>query len=480
MEGFTMTVSLRDEVHTADFGDKRINYRYGDVVEVLGESPNNSIPAATKSRAAMEATYRFFRNAAVTPAKILKPHADATIERISQCDRVLLVQDTTELDLTRPSQQVSGAGPMDSEARRGAFAHLMVAFSSTGLPLGTVWHKLWARERIETSLSDAARVTNRQKIPIEHKESIRWIEGLRCARDVAAACPDTLCICVSDSEADIYEMFSEPRSKGDDESSPKVHLLIRACQTRSTTTGNWLEDVRATPCLLDKPIRVSARKAKIKITKQKRGQSRDARLATVEIRAETVTLCPPHRVDRVLPPVTVNVVLAEERNAPEGCEPIRWILATTLPISTAEEVQMIVESYCQRWQIEIFFRTLKSGCRIEERLFEHLHRLLNCLAVYLIIAWRVMYLCRLGDDCPDLDCEVVFLPSEWKSVYMVVHRTRKLPKKPPRMKEMIDMVAGLGGYIKRRNSRPGTKTLWTGLEEVCYLALAWETFGPDA
>jgi IS4 transposase len=102
----------------------------------------------------------------------------------------------------------------------------------------------------------------------------------------------------------------------------------------------------------------------------------------------SLTVRPPYRADRDLPPVTVNLVLVEETNAPEGCEPIRWILATTLPIDNEEEVQMIIESYCQRWQIEIFFKTLKSGCNIEKRLFEQLPHVLNCLAVCLIIAWR--------------------------------------------------------------------------------------------
>lgn len=472
---FTVTVSLTDEVLHANLGDQRLNKRLGKIIEQLGERPERSIPAATVSRASMEAAYRFFSNDSVTPSKILQPHFDATCERISQCDRVLLVQDTTELDLTRPSQQVLGAGPMDSNARRGAFAHLMIAFSSTGLPLGTVWHKIWAREHIETSLSDAERVSNRQNTPIEQKESIRWIEGLRHARDVAAACPNTQCICVSDSESDIYEMFAEPRSNGDDESLPKVHLLIRACQNRSTTRGNWLDDVRATPCLLKSTLHVSARTAKIKATKHKREQSRDARSAQVEIRAAAVTLRPPYRVDRDLPPVTVNLVLVEETNAPEGCEPIRWILATTLPIDNEEEVQMIIESYCQRWQIEIFFKTLKSGCNIEKRLFEQLPHVLNCLAVCLIIAWRVMYLCRIGGECPDLCCEVVFCPSEWKSVYSAIHYRKPLPKKPPRLQDMIDMVASLGGYIKRGDSRPGTKTLWIGLEAVHFLTLGWES-----
>jgi len=466
-------VTLRDEVREADLGDQRLNKRLGKVVEELGANPNLSIPAATDRRAEMEAAYRFFDNDKVTPQKILQPHIDATRERISQCDRVLLVQDTTELDLTRPSQQVEGAGPMDSESRRGAFVHPLMAFDSNGIPLGTVWQKTWTRDSIGTTLSVSEKQKRRAATPIEDKESMKWIEGFRAAREVAAACPNTTCVCVGDSEADIYELFSEPRSVKveNHHSTPPIHLLVRACQTRNTETGNWLDDVRATTCLEHKSVRVSLRRAKIAVTKNKREQSRDARTADVEVRATTVTLCPPGRFDRTLPTLTVNIVLVEEPNPPSGCEAIRWLLVTTLPIDTLEQVQEIVQSYCGRWQIEIFFKTLKSGCKIERRLFEKLPRTLNCLAVYSIIAWRVMYLCHLGRECPDLDCEVVFSPSEWKSVYRVVRR-EPLPETPPRLNEMVRMIATLGGFVDRPKNEPGPQTLWTGLQRLHCFSLA--------
>ncbi len=474
-------VTLEDEVWGANLGDQRLNKRLGKIVEELGANPNLSIPAATDRRAEMEAAYRFFDNDKVTPQKILQPHINATRQRISQSDRVLLVQDTTELDLTRPSQQVDGAGPMDSQARRGAFIHPMVAFDMNGIPLGTVWQETWTRESIATSMPAAEKSRRRQQTPIEEKESLRWIEGIRAARDVAAACPNTTCVCVGDSEADIYEVFSEPRSveKENDVATPSVHILVRACQTRNTETGNWLDDVRATACLQYKSVSVSLRRPKIAVTKHKREQSRDARKADVEVRAATVTLCPPDRFDRKLPSVTVNVVLVEERNPPQGCEPIQWLLVTTLPINTLEQVQEVVQSYCLRWQIEIYFRTLKSGCRIERRLFENLPRTLNCLAVYSIIAWRVMYLCRLGRECPDMNCEVVFSASEWKSVYSVVRR-QPLPVKPPCLNEMIRMIATLGGFVDRPKNEPGPQTLWIGLQRLHSFSLAWDTFGPDA
>jgi hypothetical protein len=219
----------------------------------------------------------------------------------------------------------------------------MMAFDATGIPLGTVWQKTWTRDAAAMSLLASEKGKLRAKTPIEQKESLRWIEGVRAARDVAAACPDTMCICVGDSESDIYEMFCERRTvpEQDDVAASEVHLLVRACQTRNTEGDNWLEDVRATKCLEYKSVSVSLRRAKIAANTDKRQQSRDARKASVEVRATTVTLQPPYRFDRELPPITVNVVLVEDVNPPAGCQPIQWLLVTTLPIDTLQRVQEI-------------------------------------------------------------------------------------------------------------------------------------------
>jgi hypothetical protein len=252
-----MSVSLTEEVRGARFGDRRLTKRLGKIVEELGAKPTLSVPAATQGRAEMEAAYRFFDHPKVDPEKILRPHLAATRERIAQVAVVLLVQDTTELDLSRPHQQVAGAGPIESDSRQGAFFHPLLAFDADGLPLGVAWHKSWARDQIETKLSTKEKKRRRRKIPIEAKERIRWIEGLRAAREVATACPQTTCVCVADSEADIDELFSEPRATP----QGSVHLLIRAGQERSTRdpATDWLAAVRATPCLFSASVNVSAR-----------------------------------------------------------------------------------------------------------------------------------------------------------------------------------------------------------------------------
>jgi hypothetical protein len=476
-----MSTLVDDCYESACFGDKRLTNRLVKIMDQLTNYPNLSIPGAMKERAAMEATYRFFDNSRVTPDAIVQPHVDATKERIRQNRVALLVQDTTEIDLTRPHQQVKDVGPLDGNKRMGALYHPLVAFDDQGLPLGIPWSKAWVRkeEPTDEKLTPAEQREQMRRRPIEEKESFRWLEGFRAALATAKACPQTQCVCIGDSESDIYELFLEDRQVNQ---TRNLELLVREGRGRTLSDGGGsvLDAVRSTPCLYQDRVDVSKRDLKITAKKGQRNQPRDARLAEVEVRAKTVTLNQSARPGQpALPKVTVNVVLVEEINAPKGVTPIQWLLITTLPIETVEQVQLIVHYYTIRWQIEVYFRTLKSGCRVEERYFEHLDRMLNCLAAYSIVAWKVLYLCRLSRECPNLSCEVVFEPGEWKPLYMAIHRAQP-PKTPPTINEVVRMIASLGGYVVRKATQPGTQTLWIGLQRLNDLVLAWNAFGPGA
>ena len=130
---------LADEVEGVDFGDERLTKRLCRIVETLGVRPHDSIPAAAATRAELEATYRFFANEKVTPEIILSKHFECSVQRCSEQPLVLLIQDTTEVDLTRPTEQVAGAGPLDNDCRFGAFVPPLLAMSDGGIPLGFVW-----------------------------------------------------------------------------------------------------------------------------------------------------------------------------------------------------------------------------------------------------------------------------------------------------------------------------------------------------
>lgn len=468
-----ITQWVKEEVELADLGDERLDARLQLLLSALGSRPNLSIPAACGGRAEMEAAYRFFDNEKVTFDKVLQPHIDRTLLRLAEQKIALLVQDTSEIDLTRPEQEVVGVGDLDG-SRRGFLLHEMQAFTPERIPLGTVWAEILNRTDGVSHAAAAVKDYEKKHTPIEEKESLRWLTGLRQARAVAEQLPEVQCVCIADSEADIYEVFAERRGP--------AHWLVRACQDRALEIGSGAhvrEQVLTTPVLYTVELLIRGRKAKTAVEKRGRRQNRDSRNATVEVRAATVTLRPPWRFDRELSAITVNVVLVREPNPPEGEPPVEWILVTTLPIETLEQVRTIVEYYCVRWCIELLFRTLKSGCRIEQRRFEHVDRVLPCLGLYLIVAWRTLFVCRMGRDCPDLDCEAIFEPSEWKAVWVAVHH-QEPPKKIPTLAKMIHLIASLGGYVERPKSEPGTQTLWIGLQRMYDLAWAWDSFGPGA
>ena len=268
-----------------------------------------------------------------------------------------------------------------------------------------------------------------------------------------------------DSESDIYEWFA---------------TATTSKQPNTTENQDGVEQVRSTAKVGAQTVNVRARIAKTDAPRSARSRSRESRTAELEIRKATIELRPPVHGSRQLPAsITVNVVLSEEINPPEGVDPIGWMLATTLPIGTDEEVQRVISSYCVRWQIEVYFRTLKSGCKIEQRRFEAIERVFNALAFFSVIAWRVMHVCHLGRECPDMDCEVMFEPSEWKSVFSVLGEP--IPSEGcPSLNEVVRSIARLGGFMNREKDHPGTQTLWVGLQRCYDLSSAWNTFGPGS
>jgi hypothetical protein len=471
-----------EEMRTVNLKDRRLDSRLREVLSQLAAWPTASIPAACGGRAEMEAAYRLFDNDQVTFDNILDAHREATLRRMAEQPVVILSQDTTEIDLTRPEQQVAGAGPLDSPSRRGAHLHVLHAFTPDGTPLGTVHAAAWVR-RDEKLPTRAERAAHKRKTPIEQKESHRWLVAWRAVIAAALGAPRTRMIGVADSEADIYELLAEgmrvPRA---------ADWIVRACQDRAlqaepaaeATVTSLREELLAQPVLFTKTINIRGRQAKLSCDDHPRRQPRQSRQAEVEVSAGRVTLRPPRRAEGPLPVVSVNVVLVREPHPPAGDAPVEWILLTSLPIDNPEQVREVIEYYCVRWMVEVFFRTLKSGCRAEERRFEQLDRQLRCLAVYLIVAWRSLYVCRLGRSCPEMSCEAIFEPAEWRAVYRVV-QDEPPPERPPPLAEIVRMIAQLGGYVNRpRRDPPGPQTVWLGIQRMHDFALCWQLFGPGA
>lgn len=444
--------ALGAEVTSIDLGDRRLNRRAQRMLEILGNKPTVSIPAACGGWGETRAAYRLFNHPAVTAEAVLAPHVACTEGRLREHPRVLCIQDTTELDYTT-KKAIAGLGPLNYETRRGMYLHPTLALTPERVPLGLLdLHRL-VREPGSLGLE---KDPNR---PLEEKESVRWVDGYARVNELAERLTDTRLTYVADREGDIYDLFVEapcPERSAD--------WLVRVQHhERLLADGRHLREViEAAPVLTDITFERPA------------SNGRRARTVHQQIKVVRVTLKAPSRPDRNLPEVSVTALLATEPQPPAGEEPLNWLLSTNLMVDTPEQAIEKLSWYLCRWQIEVYFKVLKSGCRIEQLQLETRERLEPALAFYMIIAWRVLYLTMLGRDCPQMPCDAVFADEEWKAVYLVTQR-KPPPEQPPSLDTMVRMIATLGGFLNRkRDGFPGPKTLWIGLQRVPDFVLALE------
>jgi len=208
---------------------------------------------------------------------------------------------------------------------------------------------------------------------------------------------------------------------------------------------------------------------------------RKARVAQLEIRFAKVTLKPPGK-KRGLKPLTIWAVLAQEINGPDDVkEPLEWLLLTTIAVATFEQAIQMLAWYAIRWGIEVYHRTLKSGCKIEQRQLRHADRIETCLAIDMVVAWRIFHLTKLGREVPDVPCTVFFEEAEWKALVSYKTQSSISPEQPLSLREAIHMVASLGGFLGRKNDgEPGTKTMWLGLQRLEDLTAMWKIMTSDS
>jgi hypothetical protein len=319
-------------------------------------------------------------------------------------------------------------------------------FTPQGTPLGLLDVQCWARDA-----NDFGKKVRRKHTPIEQKESYKWLKSYAATAQVAAHSPATQIVSVGDREADIYELF-ELAARTDH--GPQ--LLVRAEHNRALAN----EQQRLWPTLQAQPL---AGTLALAVPRQ---GNRKARRAQLEIRFAAVHLQAPHG-QRGKPPLAVWAVLAQERDAPAQTKPLEWLLLTTVPVANAEQAVEKLQWYAQRWNIEVFHRTLKSGCRIEDRQLGNADRLEACLAIDMVVAWRIHHLTKLGREVPQAPCTVHFEQPQWQSLMIFTERNPVPPREPPTLREAMRRVAGLGGFLGRKgDGEPGTECLWRGLQRL--------------
>lgn len=464
IKGFFRMAAIADWViedcEALDLGDKRLNHRAKTLLSTLSANPKKSISGACNGWAETMAAYRFLDNESVTPAKILSPHKKATLQRIQQEKILLMIQDTTEIKYEK-RDPIEGLGKMSYPLEQGLHFHPTLVVTPAKVCLGVMDAMTWTREEL-------GKKAKRFKKQINEKESMRWLNSYNVSNEIAKVLPDSLVVNVADREGDIYDLFSQ-RDESDENAA---HWLVRSSQDRR------LLDPETKEPLVEK-LRERASKATVLghfEFHMPETNKRTGRIVKQEVRGRRICIRAPHNKGAGAKMIEATIILYREKKPPKGEKPVEWFLLTSLPLESAERGFEIVEWYLCRWQIEIFFKILKTGCEVEELQLQTHDRIVNCLALYTIIAWRILYITMLGRDNPDLSCDMVFSKDEWNAVYAVVQKKHP-PKEPPSLYAMIRMIAGLGGFLgRKRDGEPGPQCMWIGMQRMQDFALAWPIF----
>jgi hypothetical protein len=452
-EGTNADSWAQEELGGAHFGDKRLTKRFIQIISDIAAQPEASIPQACENEGATKATYRFLDNENVTPEAIRASHRDKTVERVKGYKVALAVQDTTSLNYTA-HKATSGLGPIDGNGSNGMHVHSVLAVSSDGIPLGLVHQQVWSRDPEKKRSKE-----ERKKLPIEEKESYRWLQSLEATKQ--AMTEDAHIITITDREGDIFEFFALKRPHNMD-------LLIRAVQDRRVQV-----DDSEIGKLRNSIESVSASKQTMTIHLEHRVGS-PARDVTLHLRWKTISILPPANKRKKYTPVSFTAILVTEADPPTGEEPLEWLLLTTLPVETFQQAAQCVLWYRFRWLIERYHFVLKSGCHLEKLQLETAERLERALALYCIVAWRLLHLTYLARVTPDASCEVVFQTYEWQALHTFTYQTNVLPTTPPSLHQATRLVAKLGGFLARKSDgEPGVQTIWRGLRRLDDLSSMW-------
>jgi Transposase DNA-binding len=371
--------------------------------EQLSSSPGDSIPLVCQDWANTKAAYRFLDNDRVSEAEILGGHFHATRDRAAVTDGpILVLHDTTEFtykrdDIEAIGKTKVGVAGVDRDGRPrlytacGILMHSSLAVTTDGLPLGLTAIKFWSREKFKGTNALKKRI-NPTRVPIEEKESFRWLDNLRRSTELLER-PDC-CVHVGDRESDIYELFCTAKDIG-------THFLLRTCVDRLAGDGSHTiaAEMAATRCKGLHCIEMRDRHGE---------RSR----ATLELKFRRIKVLPPIGKQSRYPSLDLTVLHATERGKPRGRDRIDWKLVTDLPITSRSEAVEKLHWYAQRWKIETYHKILKSGCGAEQSKLRTAERIVNLPAMFCILGWRIFWMTMLNRCTRHLRAALAFTPLE--------------------------------------------------------------------
>jgi transposase-like protein/DDE family transposase len=448
-------------------GDPRRTRRAQAVARRLASQPSATLPELLASDAEVEGAYRLMNSRRVTFSALMQGHAEGTAERSKEAGAVLVVHDTT--DVSFPHLDPREVGYLQT-GKAGFRFHVSLVLDANRwrYPLGLIHAQ--TIHRLKRAKNPGKKLAGSETAALEDKESARWWHGMKAAASAIGV--GTEVIHLADRESDSYELMHQCLA-----AQQRFVFRVRVAERRSRVAHSqapW-SSVQAVAhgCegMLEREVALSRRLAKPAPGMRRSHPARDARTALLRFSAAVVELPRPKYLKDPAPKLlTVNLVHVVEPHPPEGTTPVQWLLYTTEPVETAEQVARVVDLYRARWTIEEFNAALKTGCAYEARQFESLHALLNLLALSAPVACELLALRSRARDKPTAPAADVLRPAQIE-VLRTFSLRHKLPASPT-VRDGLLAVAGLGGHLKN-NGEPGWNVLMRGMRTLLNYEAAW-------
>lgn len=433
-----------------DFGDIRREKRFINIINNVSSQPGRSIPGHSDSWYDTKATYNFFKNDEVSLVALQQALMSYGVKQVGNEISLLILHDISNISFH--DLEADGLGYLDNKQGRGILCYSSIATTTDGLPLSLLYQQTWTRP-----FEQLGKGAKRKERSFEEKESYRWYEGMQ---ETTKLLSDTVHkIHIADRQADIYEVFFTGYESNTD-------LLIRAGYNRRSSDGNPVWDLvgeqpSVATITLDLPDVTGKKKQAI----------------PVQVRYQQVRILRPYASKNQYESVMLTAIEIKEdpafnRNEEER---IHWKLLTTIEVQSVSDALQCVTWYTYRWLIERFHYILKSGTKIESLQLKQSQSLQKAITVYSLAAFRIMQLVYNSRHHPNVSCEVALTPSQWKVLFIIIHKKKEIPPEPPSLQQVVSWIGKLGGHLGRKSDGPpGLKTVWSGYAKLYEATLLYE------
>jgi len=459
----------RPDCSAANLSNPLLNKRLEIIMIGLQAYPGCSLPQACRSRAALKAAYRFLDHPDTSVENLLPALVLPAIRSLSCPQIVLVVHDSTSFNYTHLSK-ASGLGYInDSVSARGIHLHSSLLLDEDGVLIGVAHLGFWVREhfRVETD----EQISN---LPIEEKESFKWLLGIRTVHAVFQAQSTQTrlpkLIDVMDREGDIHEVFAELQHLG--------HEGVIRCAQNRRVEGE-------PPDQIDHAMqRVGGQQSLGTMELWVPLKEGGFRKALMEVRSLEVILQPDQRRHKGRQALELWLIEAREISIPPAGEKLAcWWIWTTLRAGRMWQVMGVLRIYRARWRVEDYHRMLKTGCKVEKLRLQDAKALMKVITMQAWVATQVVRMRDAANQEPDQDCEIYFSEQEWKTLWGRQHgRAWRETDAKPTLSEVTKWLGALGGHLGRNgDGLPGAELLSRGMYALSLLlegrALTLTEFG---